>query len=139
MTAGNALRLLVGGLFASLLVACAGDRSREITNQETPREEWSASASIEEYILALPAYEFHEETVESFSVSVRHARRLPENRGKSPDYLFVPGDGTWPAKEFFLDRATGRLTIKVHPGPEPGSKGYTTVRRRVAGGWILEK
>ena len=91
--------------------------------------------SIEDYILALPPYSFHEETVPSFAARVRSARSLTENHGGSSDYLYCPGDGTWPTKEFTLERASQRLIIHVHEGPGPTAP-YTTTMRRVSGGWI---
>jgi hypothetical protein len=92
--------------------------------------------SIEDYILALPPYSFHEESVPAFAFRVRAARGLPQNLGKSSDYLYCPGDGTWPPKEFTLERASRRLTIRVHAGVEPDAAPYTATMRRVRGGWI---
>lgn len=94
--------------------------------------------AIEDYILALPPYAFHEESVAHFTARVRTARGMPQNEGAAPDHLFCGGDGGWSARAFVLDRATRRLEIHVCGGPEPGAKPYTTVLRRVPGGWIWE-
>jgi hypothetical protein len=95
-------------------------------------------SSIEDYILALPAYSFHEEDVASFTARVKGARALPQNKNKGSDYLYVPGDGCWPAKEIMLERSTQRLTIQFRDGRGPGAVPYTTTMRRVSSGWLLE-
>src|SRR5437870_12235146 len=54
--------------------------------------DYHRDVSIEEYILALPPYSFHEESVHDFAARVRSARMLPQNKGKSRNYLYCPGD-----------------------------------------------
>jgi hypothetical protein len=123
---------------ALILTACQ-------TAPPAPRENFAAaparldahieSASIEEYILALPPHAFYEQSVEGFARSVREARaRQPQNAGRNADYLFLPGDGTWPAQEFFLDRSRRTMTIRIH-SQEPGTTVETVTMQRVPGGW----
>lgn len=70
------------------------------------------SATIEDYILALPPFEFHEETVEQFTDRVRSERKTEkQNFGKDGDYLYVRGDGSAPSKVFILDRRRQMLTV----------------------------
>ncbi len=116
------------------------------TTPPAPRESFAAAparldafignASIEEYILALPPYAFHEQSVEGFARSVREARTTqPQNAGRSADCLSLPGDGTWPAQEFFLDRSRRTLTIRIHSA-EPRTTVETVTMQRVPGGWL---
>ena len=94
------------------------------------------TASIEDYILALPPFEFHEETVEQFAKRVRSARMSEkQNVGKSRDYLFVRSDGCAPSKVFLLDRARRTLTIRSLNW-EPGVSDDLVTMRRVPGGWL---
>jgi len=93
------------------------------------------SATIEEYILALPPFEFHEETVKQFKERVMSARKNEkQNLGKDSDYLFVRGDGSAPSKVFILDRSVRRLTIQSMNW-EPGMSDDSVTMRRVSGGW----
>ena len=94
------------------------------------------TASIEDYIIALPAFDYHEESVESFAANVRRARASQEeNQGKGMDYLFVNGDGCWPSKDFVLDRQSRTLKIRIYNW-EPGTTDYTETMGRVPGGWM---
>jgi hypothetical protein len=94
------------------------------------------TATIEEYIIALPAFAYHEESVEQFAEHVRRARtEESKNRGKGSDELFVGGDGCWPPKNFVLDRGRRTLTIRIFQW-EPGMKDSTETMRRVLGGWM---
>lgn len=95
-------------------------------------------ASIEDYIIALPKFAYHEETEKMFWQRVRTARKVyAENHGKGSDFLFVGGDGCWPAKDFTLDRRSKTLTIRIYEW-EPGRDATITVHtmRRVPGGWM---
>ena len=92
------------------------------------------AATIEDHILALPAFAFHEESTGDFRKRIRGARSLPQNKGRSLDSLYCPGDGTWPAKEFIWDRQKRTLTINVQSdGIDPG---YTVIMQRGPGEWI---
>lgn len=94
------------------------------------------TASIEEYVIALPPFAYHEASVEQFAQQVGSARVNEEqNRGKGADYLFVGGDGCWPSKDFILDRERRTLRIRVYQW-EPGMKDYSETMRRVDGGWM---
>ncbi len=94
------------------------------------------SATIEDYILALPPFAFHEESVDQFAVRVRQARLSEkENVGKNQDYLFVSGDGSAPSKEFLLDRRLRVVTIRSFNW-EPGTTDDSITMRRVSGGWM---
>ena len=94
------------------------------------------TATIEDYVIALPPFAYHEESVDQFVDQVRRARtESKENLGKGPDYLFVGGDGCWGSKDFVLERAKRTLRIRVFEwGPE--GIDYTETMRRVPGGWM---
>lgn len=134
------MRVFIPLLLGFILVACAprsqeGQGSFEAVRSSIDQQN---DPSIEDYILALPPYAFHEESLSSFARTVRSARALPQNYGKSRDYLFCPSDGKWPPREFTLERASQRLIIHVHKGAEADGPPYTTTMRRVRGGWIRE-
>jgi hypothetical protein len=102
----------------------------------SPIDRMIDSASIEDYILALPPFEFHEESVEQFTLRVRNARKTEKtNSGRDCDELFVRGDGSAPAKFFALDRERKMLTIRIMNW-EPGMAEETITMRRVVGGWM---
>jgi hypothetical protein len=97
------------------------------------------TASIEDYIIALPPFAYHEESVEQFVEQVRRSRAgESENRGMGADYLFVNGDGSSPAKGFILSRAERMLTIRSYEW-EPGRPDTTETMKRVPGGWMRGK
>ena len=93
-------------------------------------------ATVEDYIVALPPYSFHEAPSEW---AIHHARTARyshlKNTGRSKDSLYLSGDGCWPAQEFFLDRKTKTLVIRVYTY-EPGEDPYEYKMRRVTGGWM---
>ena len=96
------------------------------------------TASIEDYIIALPKFAYHEESERGFWERVRSARKAyAENQGKGNAFLFVKGDGCWPSKEFILDRASRTLTVRIYEW-EPGLEDTIDIHtmRRVPGGWI---
>ena len=131
--------LLALGLF--IPASCASHRHadrQEFIATPGPIEQLR-DPSVEDYVLALPAYSFHEEIVPLFTERVRTARTLPENQNRSRDSLYLPGDGCWPAKEFTLDRPSRTLTIFVHGGSLAEEVPYTTTMRRVENGWIRVK
>src|SRR4051812_45992684 len=131
------MRAFTSVLAALWFTACVTHQPTEARSFEAAKSPigQQRDPSIEDYILALPPYAFHEGPVSSFAATVRRARALPQNQGKSRDYLYCPGDGTWPEKVFVLDRPSRRLTIQVGAGPEPEAAPYTTTMRRVRGGW----
>lgn len=133
------MKTAVIGVLLLLFVGCSAtqDQKKEVF-QPLPSSLDSdvETASIEDYILALPPFANHEESVDSFASRVRRARtEEPKNEGKNLDYLFCGCDGTWPAKEFLLDRKTRTLKIRIFEW-EADSKDYTETMRRVPGGWI---
>ena len=96
------------------------------------------TASIEDYIIALPKFAYHEESENMFWQRVRTARKVyAENKDKGSNFLFVGNDGCWPSKDFILDRSTKTLTIRIYEW-EPGRDGTITIHtmRRVPGGWM---
>ena len=94
------------------------------------------SATIEDYILALPPFEFHDETVEQFTERVRSARKTEkQNFGKARNYLFLRGDGSAPSKIFVFDRRRQILTIRSMNW-EPNMTEDSMTMRRVPGGWM---
>lgn len=112
------------------------DRNETFVATSSPIDRTIESASIEDYILALPPFEFHEETVEQFADRVRSARKTEQqNYGKGGDYLFVRGDGSAPSKVFVLDRGQQMITIRSMNW-EPGMTDDSMTMRRVPGGWL---
>ena len=92
-------------------------------------------APIEAYILALPAFAFHEESASDFRMRVMSSKSIRRGGTENPDFLHCEGDGSYPVREFTLDRASHTLTIKSLPGEGPTS-GNTVAMKRVAGKWI---
>ena len=128
--------IIVIGLFGGCSSMPGG--SGAFVAEPSPIDQRIDAASIEDYILALPPYAFHEESVEQFTERVRHARTtLKENVGKSSDYLFVGGDGSSPSKEFTLNRDARTLEIRNFNW-EPGLQDDAVTWRRVSGGWLRE-
>ncbi|GAA5123761.1 hypothetical protein JIN84_11780 [Luteolibacter yonseiensis] len=131
------MKILVVAVLCSILGGCA---PALVVNQEKFEAAPSSidsrldSASIEDYIIALPLH--HEGGVEQFEEQVRLARvEKAENLGKGPDYLFVGGDGVSPARGFGLDRRKRLLTIRSYEW-EPGFPDTMETMRRVPGGWM---
>jgi len=130
---------LPGILFIPLLAACTVTPRTlhgEFVAAPGEMDARIETASIEDYIVALPPFTFHEESVEGFARRVRQARTMERgNAGRSQEVLFVSGDGTWPAREFHLDRSRRMLTIRSFKG-EPGTGDEMVTMRRVPGGWM---
>lgn len=133
------MKTIFAAILCSVLGACAPTPS---TNQEKFEavpgsiDRRLDTASIEDYIIALPPFAYHEESVEQFAEHVRRSRaEQVENRGKGADYLYVNGDGTWPSKEFVLNRSRRMLTIRIINW-EPGFPDTVETMRRVPGGWM---
>lgn len=133
------MKRLAGFFVAVLIASCAtGPRveTAEFEATPSPIDQHIDTASIEDYILALPPYGFHEESVEQFADRVRNARTTEKrNEGRGDDFLFVSGDGCWPSKEFALDRRQRMLTIRILNW-EPGLTDEVVLMRRVPGGWM---
>jgi hypothetical protein len=125
--------------FTGMLVGCTlmpSDKEDTFVAASSPIDQMIDSASIEDYILALPPYEFHEETIEQFAERVRSARLTEkQNLGKDRDTLFIRGDGSAPSKVFTLDRSQRLLTI-LSMNWEPGMADDSLTMRRVSGGWL---
>lgn len=125
-------------LFIPLLAACSSFPDMDSNPFEaapSPIDAQLSTATIEEYIIALPPFAYHEESVRQFKDRVMRARAEEiQNSGKGSDFLYVGGDGTWPAKEFILDRENRTLGIRVSSW-EPGVNAYTETMERVPGGW----
>ena len=133
------MKYRLGILLILLLASCALDPSatkKQFEAAPSLIDERIETASIEDYVIALPPFAYHEASVDQFIEQVKSARADEnENQGKGPDYLFVNGDGCWPSKDFVLDRERRTLRIRVFNW-EPGMKDYTETMRRVPGGWI---
>ena len=122
-------------LLASCVMNPPGEKE-EFVAAPSLIDEGMETASIEDYIIALPPFAYHEASMEQFAQQVRDARlNEEENRDKGADYLFVGGDGCWPSKDFILDRERRTLRIRVYQW-EPGMKDYAETMRRVDGGWM---
>jgi hypothetical protein len=63
--------------------------------------------SIEDYILALSPYSSHEESLPAFASRLRSARSLPQNQGKSSDYLYCPATDPGHPKSLPLNALLG--------------------------------
>jgi len=129
--------LLLGGCHTSVT------RGDEFTKAPSDIDGRLDQASIEDYILALPANRFHEESVEQFAERVRSARSLPENKNADAEHLFIPGDGAYPPRQFTLDRRTRTLGIedlRIHDFEELSDEPPYDLKlqqlQRVPGGWI---
>lgn len=113
-------QLFVGGLlagFAALLSCCTvntnpTDAEREATNERGSDAE-TGKDDIVSIVFSLPAFRYHEESREDFRKRLREASALPQNRRDSGSYLYCPGDGTFPAREFIWDQKTDMLTIRL--------------------------
>jgi hypothetical protein len=129
----------LAAFFAGLLAGCAtvaNDRNEVFVALTSPIDRSIDSATIEDYVLALPPFEFHEETVEQFTERVRNSRKTEkQNFGKNRDFLFVKGDGSAPSKVFILDRRRQILTIRSMNW-EPGMAEDVITMRRVPDGWM---
>jgi hypothetical protein len=122
-------------LFASC-VLMPNTKKEEFQAAPSLIDERIETASIEDYVIALPPFAYHEESVESFAASLRRARASQkENEGKGLDYLFLNGDGCWPPKDFVLDRHSRTLRIRIYNW-ELGTTDYPETMRRVPGGWM---
>jgi hypothetical protein len=133
------MKFSLGTLLVPVLAGCvfAPSATKE-TFESAPSsiDERIETASIEDYIIALPPFAYHEESVNQFVDKVRRAREeSKENRGKGANHLYVNGDGCWPAKDFVLDRDRRTLKVRVYNW-EPGMTDYTETMRRVPGGWM---
>lgn len=126
-------------IFTGHLASCSTTssfRGETFVAAASPIDQRIDSATIEDYILALPPYEFHEETAKQFSERVGNSRKTEkQNFGKPRDYLFVHGDGSEPSKVFILDRARQVLTIRSMNW-EPGMTEDSITMQRVPGGWM---
>jgi hypothetical protein len=133
------MKTLLSALLTATLMGCAFGPStvkEEFVAMPSMIDERIETASIEDYVVALPPFAYHESSVEQFIEQVRTAReREAENCGKGLDYLFVNGDGCWPSKDFVLDRDQRSLKAHVYQW-EPGMKDYNETMRRVPGGWM---
>lgn len=133
------MKILAAIIFTGLLAGCATmtrDRDETFVAVTSPIDQSIDTATIEDYILALPPFEFHEETVEQFTEKVKNARMTEkQNLGKDRDFLFVKGDGSAPSKIFILDRRRQMLTIR-RMNWEPGMTEDTITMRRIPGGWM---
>lgn len=122
-----------------LLAACAAPPDSTHASFEaarSPIDSQIETASIEDYVIALPPFAYHEESVRQFKKRVLRARKAePQNAGKEADFLYVGGDGNWPPKEFTLNRDNRTLSIRVFSW-EDGVNAYTETMQRVPGGWI---
>lgn len=129
------IAIIVTGLIAGCATTPSG-RNETFEAAPSPVDQTIHSATIEDYILALPPFAFHDESVEQFSEVVRKARSMdPRNNKRGRDSLLISGDGLWPTRDFTLDRSTNTLRIFVHEGEGPSAP-YEATMRRVPGGWM---
>lgn len=69
----------------------------------------SKLGTIGDCILSIDNYTFNEENYAAFTARVRKAEGIYR---ASKSYLYIDGDGTMPAREFFLDREKCALKVK---------------------------
>ena len=124
---------LLSGLFQ---LSCSGISEHYVADdkRESLFDLFNERGQIEEWILALPEKEIHGESWVSFERRVRNARRLPQNRGKTGDYLSLEGDGVVPAGVVELNRQSRVLFVTI------GSEGEAQEKRqywRQKEGWLV--
>ena len=133
------MKILLSAILTATLAGCAfspGPIKEDFVAAPSVIDQRIEAATIEDYVVALPPFAYHEASVEQFEEQVRRARADDEkNHGKGVDYLFVSGDGCWPSKDFVLDLDRRTLRVSVYQW-EPGTKDYTETMRRVPGGWM---
>ena len=133
-------KLLVSGLLV-LILSCATTHKPPgpgFLRSPDPIDRKIGSATLEDYILAMPAYQLHEGDRAGFEATVRNARTLPRNQGRPADQLYVPGDGGTGPHEFSLDRASRTLTIRsigIGDDTPPSTSRY----QRIPGGWLMRE
>ena len=126
-------------LWISLLTNCVtGSKAIGESFVEAPSslDDRLDTASIEDYIIALPPYAFHEESVDSFVDHVKRSRgeEADKSRGNDPNFLLVGGDGCWPSKDFTLDRKTRTLHVRIYNWEPPWENTISILAmRRVPG------
>jgi len=131
---------LVASLLPALLFACATPTDAPLVlhheKSPSPIDRHIETATIEDYILAVPIHRLHEGDRKGFEAAVRNARSLPENRGLPADELYLPGDGSMGPHKFILDRNSRTLEVRViGTGEEfPAS---TSLYKRVRSGWFV--
>lgn len=71
-------------------------------------------------ILSLPEFKYHEANLNCFRESVMNARKDPHNANKNKNYLYLKGDGSYPAQEFTWNKKSKTLTVKsIGDGVDP--------------------
>ncbi|QJE96812.1 hypothetical protein [Luteolibacter luteus] len=94
------------------------------------------SATIEDYILAVPPHELHEGSRAGFEQTVRSARALPRNQIRPADELYVPGDGAMGPYEFTLHRDSRTLDARF-VGETDDAPPHVIQYQRMPGGWLM--
>jgi hypothetical protein len=138
---GKQMKYFIMALWISLLTNCVtGSKAIGELFVAAPSslDDRLDTASIEDYIIALPPYAFHEESVDSFVDNVKRSRgEADKSRGSDPNFLFVGGDGCWPSKDFTLDRKTRTLHVRIYNWEPPWENTISILTmRRVPGGWL---
>lgn len=93
------------------------------------------SATIEDYILAVPPNELHEGSRAGFEQTVRSARALARNQSRPADELYVPGDGARGPYEFTLNRDSRTLGASF-VGETEDAPPHVIQYQRMPGGWL---
>jgi hypothetical protein len=128
--------ILFGAVFVSLAVlfACCSPHSARAKRADIHRHGDDTSRSkhgIIAIILSIPEYAYHEDSRESFIIQLLNAHSLPQNHRTADNYLYIPGDGVCPEREFIWDKKSEELLIRMdkEEDREEGRKGVKEVDR----------
>lgn len=134
-------QIFLGGVlvgFAALLSCCSANTNPTDAEGEAANERGSDAETGKDDIVSiafsLPAFRYHEESREDFRKRLREARSLPKNRGRAGSYLYCPGDGTFPSREFVWDQKTDVLTVRLLGDDLEPTEVYRW--KRVQGRWV---
>jgi hypothetical protein len=94
-----------------LLFSCAGPMSPSAPGQAL--DSHLEQAAVEEYILAMPESYTGEKSPDAFKTRVLAARAQPQNLDRDADSLYVPADGSSPAKSFHVNRKRHSLSVEI--------------------------
>jgi hypothetical protein len=119
-----------------MLPCCIDQRAtnRAATNDLQEQQVNFQGSEIIEKILTLPEFKYHEESRKDFSRRLIAAQTLSQNRQATKDYLYCPGDGTFPPREFIWDEHTNVMIVKCF-GSEIASP-HVDRWRKSHGKWV---
>jgi hypothetical protein len=119
----TSLHLAVAALILNLGCSCTATRT-DVTKESSSDSTTSfwASVSIKDLIAMLPAYSYHEGSIEDAKQWLHDAKiERADLNGIFFESVFYPADGCRGATRFYLDRETGRFW-EYYYGWEPNAK-----------------